>query len=298
MASVNVDTKAAFFRPFADSETLGHEGPAGDGDLLPTCPSLPFVAEAETPKAKGTAYWKNESEDRCYQEPAENPVEGDITDPVTGEEVLHEKPGQEQKPAMSYIALIAKAILTSPSKRLNLGSIYKYIEETFPYYKGRGQGWRNSVRHNLSLNECFIKAGRCEDGKGNYWSIHPSNLDDFSKGDFRQRRRCRRRGRSKELETKLAGPFPSCPFPVEPLALSSLYSPYTEQERRAYRLDEVLYRQYITNPFWRWYHGCRNPGAESDTGLVLPTAPGPGPQWQQSLMESASAPNFFKAADN
>jgi hypothetical protein len=32
------------------------------------------------------------------------------------------------------------------------------------------------VRHNLSLNECFIKAGRCESGKGNYWAIHVSAL--------------------------------------------------------------------------------------------------------------------------
>lgn len=63
----------------------------------------------------------------------------------------------EPKPTMSYIALIAKAILESEERRLNLGSIYNWIEKHYPFYKNKGQGWRNSVRHNLSLNDCFIK---------------------------------------------------------------------------------------------------------------------------------------------
>uniref|UniRef100_A0A8B9BLT9 Forkhead box protein G1 n=1 Tax=Anser brachyrhynchus TaxID=132585 RepID=A0A8B9BLT9_9AVES len=99
-----------------------------------------------------------------------------------------------EKPPLSYIALIAKAILSSPTNKLNLAAIYKYIEDNFPFYRNKSRGWRNSVRHNLSLNDCFVKVGRCEDGKGNYWSIHPSNLDDFVHGDFRQHRRSRKRG--------------------------------------------------------------------------------------------------------
>ncbi|XP_066406810.1 forkhead box protein D4-like 1 [Molothrus aeneus] len=102
------------------------------------------------------------------------------------------------KPPLSYIALIAKAILSSPTNKLNLAAIYKYIEDNFPFYRNKGRGWRNSVRHNLSLNDCFIKVGRCEDGKGNYWSIHPSNLKDFVHGDFRQHRRSRKRGHQME----------------------------------------------------------------------------------------------------
>nr|XP_054488121.1 forkhead box protein I1-like [Agelaius phoeniceus] len=119
------------------------------------------------------------------------------------------------KPPLSYIALIAKAILSSPTNKLNLAAIYKYIEDNFPFYRNKGRGWRNSVRHNLSLNDCFIKVGRCEDGKGNYWSIHPSNLKDFVHGDFRQHRRSRKRGHQMEILLDLTSVKTSifCSFP-------------------------------------------------------------------------------------
>ena len=189
------------------------------------------------------------------------------------------KNSNEVKPTLSYIALIAKSILESPQRRLNLGSIYGWIEKNFPYYKNRGQGWRNSVRHNLSLNDCFIKAGRCEDGKGNYWAIHPANMQDFLRGDFRQRRRSRRRGRKKDCELgmyhhhQLANGYLGASagvaaaaaaaagsslgmggFPPSAATLSNIYSPYTDAERRAYRLDEALLRQSMNNPFLKWYH--------------------------------------------
>lgn len=100
------------------------------------------------------------------------------------------------KPTHSYIALIAMAILSCPNKKMILGDIYQYISDNFPYYRNKDKSWRNSIRHNLSLNECFIKAGRSENGKGNYWAIHPANLEDFANGDFRRRRARRRVRRS------------------------------------------------------------------------------------------------------
>ncbi|KAK3585306.1 hypothetical protein CHS0354_040253 [Potamilus streckersoni] len=100
----------------------------------------------------------------------------------------------DSKPEHSYIALISMAILSSPSKKLLLGDIYQYVMDNFPYYNNKDKAWRNSIRHNLSLNECFIKCGRADNGKGNFWSIHPACIDDFSKGDFR-RRQARRRAR-------------------------------------------------------------------------------------------------------
>lgn len=93
-----------------------------------------------------------------------------------------------EKQSPSYTAIIAQAILSAPDKKLPLGSIYDYIAENFPEFLKKGQGWRNCVRHNLSLSECFIKAGRARNGRGNYWGIHPRYLKNFSKGDFRKRR--------------------------------------------------------------------------------------------------------------
>lgn len=97
---------------------------------------------------------------------------------------IHEEP----KPQHSYIGLIAMAILSSPEQKMVLSDIYQYILDNYPYFRNRGPGWRNSIRHNLSLNDCFIKAGRSANGKGHYWAIHPANIDDFKKGDFRRRK--------------------------------------------------------------------------------------------------------------
>lgn len=95
---------------------------------------------------------------------------------------------EEPKPQHSYIGLIAMAILSSAEKKMVLSDIYQYILDQYPYFRNRGPGWRNSIRHNLSLNDCFIKSGRSANGKGHYWAIHPANIEDFKKGDFRRRK--------------------------------------------------------------------------------------------------------------
>ena len=101
----------------------------------------------------------------------------------------------DEKPSYSYIALISMAILQHPERKMMLGEIYNYITDKYPYYRNMAdRAWRNSIRHNLSLNECFIKCGRADNGKGNYWSIHQACSEDFKKGDFR-RRQARRRAR-------------------------------------------------------------------------------------------------------
>lgn len=99
---------------------------------------------------------------------------------------------EEPKPQHSYIGLIGMAILSAPDKKLVLSDIYQYILDNYAYFRTRGPGWRNSIRHNLSLNDCFIKAGRSANGKGHYWAIHPANIEDFKKGDFRRRKAQRR----------------------------------------------------------------------------------------------------------
>lgn len=102
---------------------------------------------------------------------------------------------RQEKPPYSYIALIVMAIQSSPVKKCTLSEIYSFLQQQFPFFRGTYQGWKNSVRHNLSLNECFIKLpkGLGRPGKGHYWTIDPSAEFMFEEGSFRRRPRGFRR---------------------------------------------------------------------------------------------------------
>lgn len=64
------------------------------------------------------------------------------------------------KPPYSFSCLIFMAIEDAPSKRLPVKDIYNWILDHFPYFANAPTGWKNSVRHNLSLNKCFKKVDK------------------------------------------------------------------------------------------------------------------------------------------
>ncbi|KAM7072771.1 forkhead box protein I2 [Molossus nigricans] len=105
------------------------------------------------------------------------------------------------RPPYSYSALIAMAIQSAPLRKLTLSQIYQYVASNFPFYKRSKAGWQNSIRHNLSLNDCFKKVPRDEGdpGKGNYWTLDPNCEKMFDNGNFRRKRKRRGEASAPEL---------------------------------------------------------------------------------------------------
>jgi len=80
----------------------------------------------------------------------------------------------------------------SPRQKLTLSELYESIECRFPYYKTAKGGWKNSVRHTLSLNKCFVSVARppTEPGKGAYWTYAAGE----GEGKVRYRKRNKKKG--------------------------------------------------------------------------------------------------------
>lgn len=71
-------------------------------------------------------------------------------------------PRSQERPKLSYSALIAMAIQNSPGQKATLNEIYDWIQDAFPYFARIDKGgWQNSIRHNLSLHKAFYRT-RCD----------------------------------------------------------------------------------------------------------------------------------------
>lgn len=79
------------------------------------------------------------------------------------------------------------AISNSPNRCATLREIIEFIETKFPFYK-RNTRWHGSIRHNLTLNDCFVKLPRRPGDKGHPWSIDPQFEDMFDNGSLLRRR--------------------------------------------------------------------------------------------------------------
>ena len=93
---------------------------------------------------------------------------------------------QPKKTSDTYVSMIAKAMLSNGLKGMTLSDLYAKIEELFPYYKTSTITWRNAVRHNLSINDCFVKVSRASNHRGYYWTLHPSCVEIFRSGKYKR----------------------------------------------------------------------------------------------------------------
>ena len=131
----------------------------------PTSNEIPAVTDADVPKTSASsAVWMPKA---ATDDPTKNPQ-------------------------IPYLELCAAALLDAPAGRLLLNDVYDWVTSHFPYFTDALCAWRNSIRHALCVNECFIKAAKAPAGRGFYWAIHPACEEDFRRGDF-NRRQARKR---------------------------------------------------------------------------------------------------------
>jgi hypothetical protein len=122
------------------------------------------------------------------------------------------------RPPYSYTALIYTAMHAIGESHLQLGQIYQQIMASWAYYSDRPNetGWKNSIRHNLTVCRCFKKVARAEGepGKGGYWAINES----FAKIDIvlgprdnsprLSRKKLKKKSKSRALAERKDKPLP------------------------------------------------------------------------------------------
>lgn len=147
--------------------------------------SLPSISREDNSSNNSNAEIKSKSKSNTPASPSNSEMKPQSTT-ATSQTLT--------KPPYSYVALITMAIQNSETKRATLSEIYAYITKEFPFFEKNKKGWQNSIRHNLSLNECFLKVPREGGGerKGNYWTLDPQCGEMFENGNFRRRRRMKR----------------------------------------------------------------------------------------------------------
>ncbi|KAM4701956.1 forkhead activin signal transducer 3-like [Discoglossus pictus] len=108
-----------------------------------------------------------------------SPIQNDTTLIGPEDKKIKKNYQRHAKPPYSYLAMIALVIQNSHEKRLKLSQILQEISLIFPVLNGEYQGWKDSIRHNLSSNDCFkkvLKDPLKPQAKGNCWTVDVSKI--------------------------------------------------------------------------------------------------------------------------
>uniref|UniRef100_A0A286ZYZ4 Fork-head domain-containing protein n=1 Tax=Sus scrofa TaxID=9823 RepID=A0A286ZYZ4_PIG len=127
-------------------------------------------------------------------------------------------------PIYSYSCLIAMALKNSKTGSLPVSEIYSFMKEHFPYFKTAPDGWKNSVRHNLSLNKCFEKVENKMSGssrKGCLWALNLARIDKMEEEMHKWKRKDlaaihRSMANPEELDKLISDRPESCRRPGKP----------------------------------------------------------------------------------
>ncbi|GIY75432.1 forkhead box protein N3 [Caerostris darwini] len=178
--SIGPSTRTVFFGPDVEKESSGVE----DDELT----SLSWLQDTNLLKKFQMGSYGIEGEEvlsdtlssDCLDDAAVN-----LTVDEEGEQNVEPLPAHSpynpavhttSKPPYSFSCLIFMAIEDSINKALPVKDIYSWILNRFPYFQNAPTGWKNSVRHNLSLSKCFRKVEKEKGqnvGKGSLWCIDP-----------------------------------------------------------------------------------------------------------------------------
>lgn len=201
----------------------------------------------------------------------------------------HEK--KTPKPPYSYISLICMAIAETAEKKATLREIIRFIESHFTYYQSNKK-WHGSIRHNLTINDCFVKLPRQPGNKCCFWTIDPAFQDMFDNGSLRRRRYRYKEGTSNWNRTKLNNLSrrmshklrsasnervsfpahvpdhfsPAAPTDVSPTTVPTLYRSTS---------SATLYRSTSSD-------GCYSPDLQTDTNISLPSPSSSSSSWSQA----------------
>ena len=192
-----------------------------------------------------------------------------------------EKPGRfaDVKPPYSYIALITMALESSKDGMLTLNEIYQFIMDKFTYFRDNQQRWQNSIRHNLSLNDCFIKIPRAHGrpGKGNYWALHPACGDMFSNGSFLRR--------AKRFKLMKRRHQPAQIQHVNSYGHFNLYPSYSPASASPY----TSYNPYAAAAHYAARDYSSAAAARASSRSPPPAAPGSYKQYSSAYLDTAEA---------